>query len=114
MKTSVMDDGHLVVQLEVKEETDSMVIMNYELSRETEDRVVSIERLELFHDILPIGMQKEFILPLPQVKDGRYSIHLQALTEEDEHGNRWGGLWEILFTIKDGDTIIEFEGKAKE
>jgi hypothetical protein len=106
--------GSLNIFFELKEQTASIIHLTYRLEWFSSDKNIKIEEIELYNDLLSHDVQKEFSVNIEGLKDGKYNIQLQALSEVNEHGERWGGLRVIDFVVKDGNFIIEFEGNGNE
>jgi hypothetical protein len=106
--------GSLNIFFEVKEQTDSKIHFTYRLETVSSDKNIKIDEIELYNDLLSQDVPKEFTVNIEGLKDGKYHIELQAFSEVNDHGERWGGLREIRFVVKDGNFIIEFEGNGKE
>ncbi|WP_078552259.1 hypothetical protein [Bacillus alkalicellulosilyticus] len=104
---------NLHVGFELNKETSRRVNLTYELGRFTKDRMVEVDKVELFHGVLPKGDRKEFEVPIRNLRNGKYNIKIQALSEEDENG-RWGGLRDIVFSVDDGTFTIEYEADINE
>lgn len=61
---------------------------------------------ELYRGKWSSGEEKSFEIPLYRLAKGEYNLRVQALTEENENGERWGGLATIyLKTNEDGEVV---------
>lgn len=61
---------------------------------------------ELYRGTWKVDEEKNFEVPLYALPKGEYNIRVQALTEENENGGRWGGLATIYVkTNEDGEVI---------
>ncbi|KGR77988.1 hypothetical protein [Ureibacillus manganicus] len=61
---------------------------------------------ELYRGKLEVGEEMHFEIPINTLDKGEYYLRVQALTEENENGERWGGLATIhLKTDEDGNVV---------
>lgn len=62
---------------------------------------------ELYHGTWLVGEEKYFKVPLHKLPEGEFDIRIQALTEEDETGERWGGLATLNFMTNRNGEVFE-------
>ncbi|RXJ04567.1 hypothetical protein DS745_04060 [Anaerobacillus alkaliphilus] len=114
LESSSGGKGTLDINFQLIEETNYNINLTYKLTKYGSDMMLPIEEKNLFHGFMAADMPKEFRLDIDNLNEGKYTIQLQALSEENEHGERWGALREIIFIVKEGKFTIEYESDVNE
>ena len=62
---------------------------------------------ELYRGEWEVGEEKYFEIPIYTLAKGEYNLQVQALTEGNENGERWGGLATLHLKVNEDGEVVE-------